>query len=170
VNSQRPLEDARQALSVHLAEKGAKIYDKYGPRMGWQELLKLLADRDFVRYPCQICFDDKPLMAGEFAHPVPAGRLPEDGFTIFVHPAYQTRLDCVPFLVLYQLVRVNYGEFATCADAEIFGAEALGLDREEYYWTVCELADEIPPNKMGTKSDLQGSENGSDATNLRQSK
>jgi hypothetical protein len=46
-------------------------------------------------------------------------------------------------LVLYQLVLVNYGEFASPEDAESFGAAAVGLDREEYYERLCALADQL---------------------------
>ncbi len=38
---------------------------------------------------------------------------------------------------------VNYGEFATAEDAETFGAAALGISRDEYYASLCELADAI---------------------------
>jgi hypothetical protein len=51
------------------------------------------------------------------------------------------RLDLVPALVLYQLVLVNYGEFASPDDAEAFGAAALGLSRDAYYELVCQAAD-----------------------------
>jgi hypothetical protein len=38
---------------------------------------------------------------------------------------------------------VNYGPFASPDDAETFGAAALGLDKDEYYARLCELADQI---------------------------
>lgn len=38
---------------------------------------------------------------------------------------------------------INYGEFALPEDAETFGASALGLSKDEYYATLCEMADEI---------------------------
>ncbi len=71
------------------------------------------------------------------------GARPEDGFTMHVHPFFMTQLERVPELVLYQLVLVNYGEFATAEDAETFGAAALGISRDEYYASLCELADAI---------------------------
>jgi hypothetical protein len=52
-------------------------------------------------------------------------------------------LDQVAYLVLYQLVVVNYGEFASPEDAEVFGSNALGLTREQYYLTLCEMVDQI---------------------------
>ena len=60
-----------------------------------------------------------------------------------VHPFFLTQLERVPGLVLYQLVLVNYGEFASADDAETFGAAALGISRDEYYAMLCEMADEI---------------------------
>jgi len=46
-------------------------------------------------------------------------------------------------LALYQLVAVNYGVFASADDAETYAAAALGLPREDYYQTLCGLADQL---------------------------
>ena len=135
--------DVQQSLNAHVAVKGREIRLKYGPRIGWVELVRLLKDREHVRYPCEIEFEAGPLQPGEFAYPQARGDRPEDGFTIYVHPTFFGRLDQVPTLVLYQLVVVNYGEFASPADAETFGAAALGMEREDYYRQLCELADQL---------------------------
>src|ERR1051325_7294505 len=136
-------DDARQSLSAHIAARGAEIFEKYGPHIGWKELQLILNDRSCVRKPCEIVFDSTPLLAGEFAHPIAKGDRPEDGFAMHVHPLFMTQLDRVPLLVFYQLVLVNYGEFASADDAEIFGAAALGLQKEEYYRALCEIADQL---------------------------
>lgn len=138
-------QDARQSLNASAAAIGAEIYEKYGPRIGWSQLLQLLEDRSCARYPCEIVFDAAALQAGEFAHPIAKGDHPEDGFCVYVHPQFMTRLDEVPLLVLYQLVLVNYGEFASADDAETFGAAALRLGKNEYYHRLCGLADELQP-------------------------
>jgi hypothetical protein len=137
---------ARQSLNASAAAIGARIYEKYGPRIDWAQLLRILEDRDCVRYPCEVMFDAAPLQAGEFAHPVAKGGHPRDGFFLYVHPFFMSRLEQVPLLVLYQLVLVNYGEFAVAEDAEAFGAAALGLNRDEYYHAVCGLADDLEEN------------------------
>jgi len=54
-----------------------------------------------------------------------------------------TQLERVPHLLLYQLVLVNYAAFASPEDAETFGASALGISQDEYYATLCDMADEI---------------------------
>jgi hypothetical protein len=138
-------DDGRQSLNAHVAERGDAIRAKYGPHIGWTELQRILQDCAFVRYPCDIVFDAGPLQPGEFAHPVPRGDSPEEGFNLYVHPWFMLRPDRIPYLALYQLVLVNYGAFASADDAETFGACALGLSKEEYYRIVCELADEIDP-------------------------
>ena len=143
--TQLTAEDGRQSLNAHVAAKGAEIHAKYGPSLGWNELQRLIDDRTYVRYPCTIAFDYLPLQPGEFAHPAPNGDRPEDGFTMYVHPYFMTQPERVPYLVLYQLVLVNYGEFATADDAEVYGASALGLSQEQYYAALCQMADEISP-------------------------
>lgn len=146
-------EDARQSLTAHVAAKGAEIFEKYGPRIGWTALQQILQDRACVRYPCAVVFDASPLLPGEFAYPVPKGELPEDGFTMCVHPRFKAQPERVPYLVLYQLVLVNYGGFASADDAEVFGANALGLPREEYYQALCRLADEVESLDPGGSQD-----------------
>ncbi|TSA34156.1 MAG: hypothetical protein D4R65_06700 [Verrucomicrobiaceae bacterium] len=134
-------EDAKMSLTAHLVAKGGEIREKYGSEIGWSELLRILDDRSACRYPCEIVFDAQPLQEGEFAFPMARGELPEDGFTLFIHPFFQAHLDRVPCLVLFQLVVVNYGEFASELDAETFGAAALGISNAEYYQLLCTTAD-----------------------------
>jgi hypothetical protein len=136
--------DARESMNVHVESKGAHIRETYGTNLGWDELMQILEDRTLVRYPCEIVFDASHLQPGEFAYPQPRSDALEGGFTIHVHPCFINRLDVLPSLVLYQLVAVNYGEFASPDDAETFGAAALGLTKDEYYKAHCKLSDEVP--------------------------
>ena len=110
-------EDVRVSLNAHVASRGEEIHAKYGPVIGWAELQQMLEDRTCVRYPCKLEFNAAPLQPGEFAHPVAQGDKPEDGYIMYVHPLYMTQLADVPALVCYQLVLVNYGEFAASEDA-----------------------------------------------------
>jgi hypothetical protein len=139
-------DDAKLSLNAHVAARGEELRAKYGPHIGWKELLSILEDRTYVRYPCEVVFDASQLDAGEFAHPVAKSERPEDGFTMFVHPSFMTQPARVPYLVLYQLVLVNYGEFASADDAETFGAAALGLSRDDYYQALCAMADGLAGN------------------------
>lgn len=136
-------QDARQTLHAHAECKGAEIYEKFGQEITWHQLKEILNDRASTRYPCEITFDSSQLFSGELAHASPRGKHPEEGFLIHVHPVLMTRLDLVPYVVLYQLVVVNYGEFASSEDAEIFAARALGMGKQEYYEALCSIVDEF---------------------------
>jgi hypothetical protein len=143
------VDDFKQSLNSHVASKGEEIRARYGPHIGSQELAAMFQDRTAVRYPCEIVFDAAPLLEGEVAHALPNGDDPEAGFKICVHPFFSTQPDRVLYLVLYQLVLVNYGPFASADDAETFGASVLGLSKEEYYQALCELADQLDPAQSG---------------------
>ena len=146
--TQLTADDARQSLNAHVEAKGGEIRAKYGPHIGWKELQQVLGDRTCVRYPCEVVFEAAPLQAGEFACALTKGARPEEGYTIVVHPLCLARLDRVLHAILYQLVVVNYGEFASADDAETFGASVLGIAKDEYYLALCELADELAGSSM----------------------
>jgi len=136
-------DDFRLSLTDYVAAKAADAREKYGPVIDRRTLQLILEDRSLVRYPCQLVFSEDGLQPGETAFPFPLGDQPEVGFHMLVHPYFQFRSDAVAALVLYQLVQVNYGEFASPIDAETFGAGVLGMDREAYYQFMCDLADEL---------------------------
>lgn len=131
-----------------VSAQAAEIHLKYGPHLGWEQLGQLLEDRSLVRYPCEIRFNAEPLLPGEFAHPLPRGHNPDDGYIIYIHPCYSTQLPRVPLLVLHQLALINYGDSATLDDAEMFGSLALGLSKEEYYRALCELSAQLGGDEL----------------------
>jgi hypothetical protein len=141
--TQLTTEDARQSMEAHAAAKGAEMREKYGPTIGWGQLLKIIADRTLVRYPCDIVFDAGALQEDECAAAEPKGDHPSAGFTIFVHPVIATQPPQAVQLVLYQLVAVNYGPFASADDAEALGSAALGISKDEYYRQLCQIADQL---------------------------
>lgn len=138
------LEDGRRALGVHVLEKGHQLHEKYGTFVGFDTLQKILQDVEFVRYPTRIEFDSTQLEEGMFAC---AMRVTEsnasDGYVIYVHEMFKENEGDLAAIVLYHLVTVNYGEFATHNEAEEFGSAALGLDKEYYYDYLCRIADKI---------------------------
>ena len=138
-------DDFRESLTDHVASKAADVREKYGPIIDANALQLILGDRSIVRYPCSLVFDEQGLQEGECAHPLPLGGRPEEGYRMIVHPYFQSRPAAVVALVLYQLVQVNYGDFAGPEDAETFGAGVLGVNRESYYGMMCDLADELVP-------------------------
>src|SRR5436190_11076284 len=100
------VEDARQSLTAHAAEKGCQLSEKYGPTLDWKQLLLAIQDRSVVRYPCEVCFEATGLLPDEMAHPFPQGDKPEKGFRLHVRPIYMTDLEGAVAIVLYQLVLI----------------------------------------------------------------
>jgi len=137
--------DGRVALRDHILALAETARSRYGPVTDRGGLLRLLGDRSIVRYPVETGFNAGPLQPGEFAHAQPLGEHPRTGFRIFVHPALLRRDDLWIRAVVYHLARVNYGDIAGPDECELFGANLLGLDVEEYYRALCELADALWP-------------------------
>jgi hypothetical protein len=136
------LEDGRRALAVHAQIKGVLLREKYGPGMDYDTLLRILKDREFVRYPVDIVFCSKKIEGDMFAAAERVSRDADEGYVIYLHEYYQKCLDDVPAMVLYHIVTVNYGDFATYHEAEEFGSSALGMSKDEYYRHLCRLVDE----------------------------
>lgn len=141
----RPTEqDGRQALRDHLLEKACPARARYGPSIGADEIVSILSDREVVRYPTVLRFDDTNLMPGEFAHAEAVGEHPADGFCLYVHPCFEPMRDVWPLLIAYHIPPINYGEIVEAEDCEVFGAALLGLETGAYYAKLCELADLVP--------------------------
>jgi len=135
--------DAREALLEHAARRAREARDAYGPGIDHATILRMLTDRAVVRYPTTIRYDAAALQPGEFAHAEPQGAGPALEYCLHVHPRFADQPDLLPLLISYHLVRINYGDVATHAEAETFGATLLGLDVDEYYERLCLLADGI---------------------------
>lgn len=133
----------RRSLIEHATTKALDARVRFGPVVGYDEVLAMLEDASVVRYPTRIAFDTVGLDAGMFAYAQQCGSVPSDGFVVHVHPQFEGRREDLPLLIAYHLVTVNYGDVADATTAEHFGAALLGLDAEDYYRRLCVLADEL---------------------------
>ena len=120
--SKLTLQDGRKALRDHAREKGREIRGRYGPGLDYPAVLRLLGDDEFVRFPTRLRFDAAPLEPGLFGIADPVSDDERDGYVIHIHPHFESRPEDLPHLILYHLVTVNYGDFATAEDAEAFAA------------------------------------------------
>ncbi len=136
--------DGAIALRDHILAVAATARQRYGPQIDHAAILRIIEDREIVRYPVTLVFDDRLLNPGEFAFPEPRGRQPGEGFTLHIHPCFSSRPEALPMLIAYQIVRINYGDVASHEEAELFGSTLLGMDRDEFYDAICELADSMP--------------------------
>jgi hypothetical protein len=141
--------DGRMALSGHVADKATAARLRYGQSIDSEAIARMLADREVVRYPAAVVFDEAPLEPGEFAYARPFGDHPAEGFQLVVHPCFRDRPETWPLLIAYHIPTINYGDIATSEDCELYGATLLGMDRDEYYRRLCTLADEVPPPGLG---------------------
>jgi hypothetical protein len=136
--------DARTALRDHLREKAALARARHGSLSGEALVRAVLADPDLLRYPTSLSFDAAPLRPGEFACALPLAEHPGAGYTIFVHPCFRDRPDLLPALVAYHVPPINYADMASPDDCEHFGAALLGMNTDDYYRLLCDLADAVP--------------------------
>lgn len=136
-------EGARQAMIAHAAATGTAIRERLGTTLDHAQLAALLEDSAAVRFPVRLVFDAGPLQPGELAYPVPMGGNPANGYIMYVHPALAERPADTVAAVVYALVVVNYGEAASGEVGEVFGAAVLGMERDDYYRTMCRIADHL---------------------------
>ena len=137
-------QDGRSALKDHILERAHAALARYGPLIDDAAIMRLLNDREIVRYPVGVRFDATPLESGEFAHTVPLGEHPREGFCLFIHPMFEKQPDLWAPLIAYYIPPVNYGDIADAEDCELFGAALLGLDVDSYYQMLCDVADSVP--------------------------
>ena len=140
----------KKALSEHAAHRADFIRDKYdlgSPAVISRELLDvMLSDSDVARFPVQLSFSLN-IEEGLFGICQKRTEDPTHGYNLVLHSGFQSMGDKLAFLAFYLLVRVNYGEFATFKEAEIFTACILGMPVDEYYQILCDLVDStIQPN------------------------
>ena len=142
----QPPEGAGQkALSEHVSHRVEFIRQKYqlaAPAHITPEMMGvMLGDSDVARFPVELRFSPD-IEAGLFGYCEKKTENPQDGYDLVLHSGFQSRTEELPFLVLYLLVKVNYGEFATYEDAERFAAGILGLPVDAYYSVLCQLVDQ----------------------------
>lgn len=133
-------ETGRIALRDHIREKALVALSRHSAPFDNNTAVRLTSDRDIVRYPTQLVYDGAPLEPGEFAFLSPKGDDPIDGFVIYLRPDLADRPTDALRAVLYQIVRINYGDIATSSEAELFGSTAMGESVDDYYNALCQLS------------------------------
>jgi hypothetical protein len=134
-------EDGRRALLEHARERGSWIHENFGPKLTDEVLLEALKNTSVARYPVKISYGGCDIPEDTFGICELQGDNPAQGYSIQLHSYYKDRQDCLAPLVLYLLVKVNYGEAADSEVAEHFGAAALGIPVDDYYEDLCRMVD-----------------------------
>ncbi len=132
---------ASEAFINHLIDKANAARLAYGLYIDNETIMRMLDDRDVVRYPMHIEFDSRQLQGHEFAYPKAIGFHPGDGYCLFLHESFRNQPENLPLLIAYHIPTINYGNIVEPQHAEAYGAALMGIDVETYYQALCELAD-----------------------------
>lgn len=134
--------EGRIALLEHAVSRAIEARRKCAGRIDASAILRLLSERDIVRFPTALSFDDRRLEPGEFGQALARGEHPSHGFDLVLRRCYEIRPEVWPMLIAYHIPPINYGDIVTPEVCEAFGAALLGMDVEAYYEELCRLTDE----------------------------
>jgi hypothetical protein len=145
------LEQLGQAsLRAHLLAQAVVAHQKHGP-LTFDKLEALLHDPDCLRHPVRLVFEFGEMAMHQFAQPDLDWRNPDqDGRVLYVRPLLREHPDLVVPAVAYMIPLINYGDIITDEHCLLYGAALLGMMKEEYYPTICRLADFVGAEKCLT--------------------
>ena len=129
------------SLRDTLLEQAVRAHQKHAP-LDLAKLDALLADTECVRYPTRIVYEVGEMAAHQFAQPDVDYRIP-GGRVLYLHPNLRGRSEWVVWAVAYMLPALNYGEIIRDEHCLAYGATMLGLLENEFYHSICTLADAI---------------------------
>lgn len=130
-----------QSLREHIVAQAVVAHRRHAP-LTFAGLEALLADRECLRYPTRLAFEFGEMAGHQFAEPGPDPSNPEhDGRVLYLRPLLRDRPDLVLLAVVYMIPVINYGEVVTDEHCVRYGATVLGLTEQEFYDTVCRMAD-----------------------------
>lgn len=127
-----------ESLKDHLINTAILAHQKYAPLTG-DRLRELLENRNLVRHPVKLVFENGSMAPHQFAHPELAG----DSFKLYVHPQLKNNADYLAQAVAYFIPVMNYGSLINDDHCLIYGATLLGMTIDDYYRDLCKLADSV---------------------------
>ena len=127
-----------EGLRAHLVDTAMRAHSMFAPVLG-ENLLRLLDDRNLVRYPVRIAYELGSMAPHQFGQPEPE----DGGVVLYLHP----QLEPVPldaaFAVAYFLPLINYGQLINDDHCLLYGATLHGLMLDQYFSELCRIADSI---------------------------
>jgi len=133
----------QRSLREHLVAQATVAHQKHGPIIA-DTLDALLHDPDCLRHPVRLVFEFGEMAMHQFAQPDIDWRNTErDGRVLCVRPLLRDRPDLLPFAVAYMIPLINCGDIVTDEHCLRYGATLLGLTEDEFYHSVCALADTV---------------------------
>lgn len=133
----------REGLENHISFVAEKAANKYGRPDSLDVLNRMLEDNEIVRFPSTLIFDDAELKKGEAVKLDKIADGADEKYQITIHPAFLERDKDIIALVLYQIVKINYGKIAKEKESLLFASSLLGIKGEIYQTQINKLLTEI---------------------------
>jgi len=133
----------REGLENHIRFVAEKAVNKHGRPESLEILSRLLEDNEIVRFPSTLIFDDAELKKGEAVKLDKIVDGVDERYQIIIHPAFLERDKDIIALVLYQIVKINYGKIAKERESLLFASSLLGIKDDIYQAQINELLTEI---------------------------
>ncbi len=133
----------REGLENHIRFVAEKAVNKHGRPESLEILRCLLEDNEIVRFPSSLIFDDTELKKGEAVKLDKIADGADEKYQITIHPAFAGRDEDIVALVLYQIVKINYGKIAKEKESLLFASSLLGIKEDAYKTQIKELFEEI---------------------------
>jgi len=139
LNAQR----LREGLENHILMVAEKAFMKHGKIDSIDSFLELLNNREIVRFPTTIDFNDLTLKDKQCSKLDKIKETDDECYRITLHPHFRGRDKDIIALALYQIVKVNYGKIAKEKEGLLFGASILAIGEDEYKEWLTKLESEI---------------------------
>ncbi len=131
----------QESLREHLLAQAVLAHQRHAPITG-ENLDTLLHDPDCLRHPTRLVFEFGEMAMHQFAQPhIDWRNAAQDGRVLYLRPLLRERPDLVVLAVAYMIPLLNYGTVASDEHCILYGATLLGLMEEEFYRSICALAD-----------------------------
>lgn len=129
------------ALQKHAAIAAQQVHAKLGTQLSSSNLNEFL--QFCLRFPTVLQFDDRCLERQQFAQPRFVGCDGDKSCVLNIRPQFHSDAEALTFIVAYMAATVNYGEAASSSLCEEFGANLMGMEVDDFYSSVCKIADRI---------------------------
>lgn len=127
-----------ESLKEHLVNTAIVAHQQYAPLTS-ERLMDLLENRNLVRHPVKLVFENGSMAPHQFAHP----ELDGESFKLYVHPQLKHNAQMFAQAVAYFIPVMNYGSLINDDHCLIYGATLLGMTIDDYYRDLCNLADDL---------------------------
>lgn len=139
LNAQR----LREGLENHILMVAEKAVSKHGQIDSLDTFVDVLNNREVVRFPTAIDFNDHVLENNKCSKLDKVSDGNDECYCIILHPLFKNRDKDIIALALYQIVTINYGKIAKEKEALLFGSSVLGISEEEYKALLTRLESEV---------------------------